>query len=158
MNNYTTYMDENSQLARQPYGLHLPPPRLPTDPINRSLLPVFTQSQLKDVESETQNGLLLLALALHAFRLEHGHYPELLPELAPSYLKKLPDDPFGVQETFKYHLKGESYVLYSVGPDGKDDGGTPIDDPRQARSSNPNARYFVNQNSVGDVVAGKNHW
>ncbi|MCW3100054.1 MAG: hypothetical protein JWL77_5672 [Chthonomonadaceae bacterium] len=156
MNNYTNYMDANRKLMQQPYGLHLPPPPLPNDPFTSVLVPVFSQARMKDVDSETQNGLLLLTLALHAYRLEHGRYPVSLTELTPAYLKRLPDDPFAVQGTFKYLVKGGRYVLYSVGPDGKDDGGTPIDDLKQASSSNPNSRYFVNEHSVGDVVAGKN--
>ncbi|MCW3054952.1 MAG: hypothetical protein JWN14_4122, partial [Chthonomonadales bacterium] len=156
MDGYTTYMDQSSAMARQPYGLHLPPPPLPKDPINSVLLPVFSQARLKGVDSETQNGLLLVMLALRAFQLEHGHYPASLTELAPTYLKKLPNDPFAAQETYKYILNGNTYTLYSVGPDGKDDGGKAIDDTRQANSGNPNARYFVYPNSVGDVVAGKN--
>ena len=156
MYNYTTYMDAGSQQARQPYGLHLPPPPSPTDPYNEAIMPVFMESRLKDVACETQDGLLLVTLALHTYRLEHGRCPASLAELAPAYLKKLPDDPFAVQGTFRYKIMGKSYILYSVGPDGTDDGGTPIDDPKQAGSSNPNARYFVNHNSVGDVVAGKN--
>ena len=158
MHNYTTYMDETSRLARQRYGLHLPPPPLPTDPLNRVLLSTFALAQLKVVANETQNGLLLVTFALRAFRLENGRYPASLAELAPSYLKKLPEDPFAAQGTFKYKRMGNSYVLYSVGPDGTDDSGTPIDDPKQAGSANPNARYFININSVGDVVAGKNQW
>jgi type II secretory pathway pseudopilin PulG len=156
MNNHTTYMDRSAALADQPYGLHLPPPPLPNDPINSILLPIFSQARLKDVETQTQNGLLLITLALHAFKLEHGHYPAALTEMTPAYVKQLPDDPFAAKGTFQYHNQGESYTLYSIGPDGKDDGGTAIDDPKQANSSNPNSRYFVNENSVGDVVAGKN--
>jgi len=156
MNNYTSWMNRSSELARKPYGLHLPPPALPNDPYNSAVLPVFTDSRLKGVESDTQNGLLLLMLALHAFQLEHGRYPAGLKELAPVYLKRLPDDPFAAQGTFKYRLDGKSYVLYSIGPDGQDDGGKPIDDVTKATSASPNARYFVTQHSIGDVVAGKN--
>lgn len=158
MSNYTVYMDQLMDQARRPYGLHLPPPPAPSDPVNRIMLPIFPQARLKYVENQTQNDLLLITLALHAFQLEHGRYPASLLELAPTYLKKLPDDPYAAQGTFKYLVKGKSYLLYSVGPDGRDDGGTPIDDPKSASSANPNSRYFVNQNSVGDVVAGTNQW
>lgn len=161
MGNYTNYMDQLMVLARQPYGLHLPAPPIPSDPFNKIIMPVFAQARLKDIDNRTQNGLLLVTLALHAFQLEHGHYPAALTELAPAYLKSLPQDPFGKQGTFQYHLQGRQYVLYSVGPDGKDDGGVPIDDPQHAESpdnTNPDARYFVNQDSRGDVVAGKNRY
>jgi type II secretory pathway pseudopilin PulG len=195
LHSFTTYMDTVSAQARQPYAAKLPLPPLPSDPLNQMMLPVMMGGRIKDVDCQTQNGLLLLTLALHAYRLEHGRYPAALTELAPNYLKRLPDDPFAVQGTFqylvkgtsyvsltelapvylkklpddpfaltgtfKYRLDGKTYVLYSVGPDGKDDGGRPIDDPKHSEdpdSTNPNARYFVHQNSVGDVVAGKNTW
>lgn len=156
MHDYTVYIDKSSEQARQSYGLHLPPPPLPTDPFNSNVLPVFSNARIKGVDTETKNGLLLVMLALHAFQLEHGHYPAVLSELVPGYLKRLPDDPFAKQGTFQYHLKDKGYTLYSVGPDGNDDGGKAIDDPKQATTSNPNARYLVRENSVGDVVAGKN--
>ncbi|MCW3100051.1 MAG: hypothetical protein JWL77_5669 [Chthonomonadaceae bacterium] len=158
MHDYTVYMDRNIQQARQPYSLHPPPPREPTDPINVIILPVFsyTYTRMQDTNSETQNGLLLITLALRAFRLEHGHYPNTLTELAPGYLKRLPDDPFAAQGTFHYRLKGQSYVLYSVGPDGEDNGGTPIYDAKKQVGNHPEARYSVEQGSIGDVVAGKN--
>jgi type II secretory pathway pseudopilin PulG len=156
MDNYTGYLDASSKLARQPYALHLHAPSVPKDMFNQVIAPVFLNSRLKDVENETQNRLLLVTLALHVYRLVHGHYPKSLAELAPATLRKLPDDPFALQGTFKYGLDGKSYVLYSVGPDGKDDGGTPIDSPKEAVSSIPDSRYAVRHNSVGDVVAGIN--
>jgi hypothetical protein len=161
MHDFTAYMDALAAQARQSYGLHLSPPPTPTDPINSILIPVFAQARLKDVDNETQNGLLLVTLALHAFQVEHGHYPASLAELTPAYLKKLPDDPFAAQGTFKYLVQGTSYVLYSVGPDGKDDGGRMIDDPKHSEdpeNTSPTARYYVHQNSVGDIVAGKSLW
>jgi hypothetical protein len=46
-----------------------------------------------------------LQLALMAYRLDHGQYPEQLAELVPDYLKHLPIDPFG-GEPFCYHPHG----------------------------------------------------
>jgi len=155
---FATYMDTITAQARQPYAAKIPYPPLPSDPMNQMLLPVIVEGRIKHVDNETQNGLLLVMLALHTFRLEHGHYPASLAELAPAYLKRLPDDPFALQGTFGYRLDGDHYLLYSVGPDGKDDGGKRIDDPRKAGDPNPNARFYVEKNSVGDVVAGKNLW
>ena len=124
--NYMTYMDQLSASGRQSYGLHLPLPPTPSDPLNQETAPIFAKARWNFVQVETQNNLLLVALALHAFRLENGHPPASLAELIPPYLPKLPDDPCARQGTFKYHLQGAGYVLYSIGPDGKDDGGTPI--------------------------------
>ena len=158
MHDFTAYMDQSAQQARRPYSLHLPPPHEPTDIINMILLPVFMNSRLGEVNCETQNGFLLVSLALHAYRLEHGYYPATLTELTSGYLSRLPVDPFTGQGTFKYRVKGKSYTLYSVGPDGKDDGGKPIDDPKRIVGSHPESRYNIHDNSLGDVVAGKNTW
>ena len=58
-----------------------------------------------------------------------------------------------------YKRIGSKYVLYSIGPDGKDDGGRPIFDsskPPPPAGSERDYRYKVEQNSSGDVVAGVN--
>ncbi len=60
-----------------------------------------------------------------------------------------------------YPGKG-AYVLYSVGPDGKDDGGLPVDSAlrplRAAERAMPDSfsRYTTNADSLGDIVAGLN--
>jgi hypothetical protein len=158
MHSFTTYMDRYIDNARLPYAAHPATPTAPADPVNTAMSLNYARFRMEDVNSETQNGLLLVTLALQAFRLEHGRYPASLAELAPVYLKRLPDDLFALHGTFGYRIQGEGYVLYSVGPDAKDDGGTRIDDVSKARSNNPNLRYFVDETSVGDIVAGKNRW
>lgn len=87
--------------------------------------------------------MLAVAFALHAWKVEHGTYPASLKELTPRYLKKLPDDPFASSGTFKYKRTGSNHLLYSLGPDCKDDGGTAIKDS-------------VRTKSKGDLVAGVN--
>jgi len=63
------------------------------------------------------------AISLEKFRVDHAdHYPESLNELAPNYLKALPTDPFDGR-TLQYHKAGNGYVLYSIGPNLKYDGG-----------------------------------
>jgi hypothetical protein len=64
-----------------------------------------------------------VALALSAFRAASGEYPQDLAELAPAYLKAVPVDRF-TERPLVYHHEGGGYVLKSVGPNGKDDGGT----------------------------------
>jgi len=66
--------------------------------------------------------LALTALALEQFRAAHNRYPAALSELAPGYLTAVLLDPFDGQP-LRYRQKGPGYVLYSVGPDLKDDGG-----------------------------------
>jgi hypothetical protein len=63
-----------------------------------------------------------LLFVLAAYRAEQGEYPAELDSLCPKYVKSLPDDPYGTGPIrYKRDLPG--YVLYSVGPNGKDDGG-----------------------------------
>jgi hypothetical protein len=63
------------------------------------------------------------ALALEQFRAEHKHrYPAALTELTPVYLEAITQDPYDGQP-LRYPAQGPGYVLYSIGPDLKDDGG-----------------------------------
>ena len=158
MHNYTTMMERNIELARHPYGAHSAGPPLTDDPITRLFGSLFAEARLKEAACMNQNGLMLVSLALNTYRLNHGRYPVSLFELTPATIKELPEDPFAVDDTFKYKSDGRTCLLYSVGPDGNDDGGTPIDNGGQTASSRPNTRYAVVKDSVGDVVAGKNRW
>jgi len=67
-------------------------------------------------------GLMLVA-ALEAYRLEHETYPEKLHQLVGPYIRKVPTDPFTDGKSFVYSRKDARYLLYSIGPDMKDDGG-----------------------------------
>jgi len=59
------------------------------------------------------------------------------------------------RSTLRYQIQGDKYVLYSVGPDGMDNNGTPVDDPTRSPST-PSRRHQVDQQSLGDIVAGVN--
>ncbi len=102
-------------------------------------------------------SFLSLTPGLHAYKKEHGNFPKSLEDLVPGYLNKLPDDPFALKGGFQYRLNGDQYLLYSLGPDGRDDGGKAIDVPNNPNAKkNKNARYFPDEKSVGDIVAGTN--
>lgn len=152
MHNYTRYMDTAMKSARQPYALGNTEPPMPHDLMTAFLAPVVTPARLRHTDNEGQNALLITALALHAYHLEHGAYPTALSELVPAYLARVPDDPFALSGPVRYRRNGAAFVLYSVGPDGKDDGGTPIRDTSKTGRS----RYFVWLDSQGDIVAGQN--
>ena len=68
------------------------------------------------------NTLLQTHLALRAFQLDNNQYPETLDELVPDYLEKLPQDSFA-SKPLHYRQTDDSYLLYSVGPDGVDNQG-----------------------------------
>ena len=121
-------MDLSIANARLPYAARPPAPNPPQDPVNAFFLPVFGSAGIKDTDSETQNALLRTMFALRAYRVEHHTYPATLAALAPGYLPRVPQDPFALSDPLRYRRIGNSYLLYSVGPDGKDDGGKPIFD------------------------------
>ena len=85
--------------------------------------------------------MFAIELALHAHRLEKGSLPEALADLKPGFLKEIPEDPF-TGGSFVYRIT-DTFELYSVGPDGVDDGGKAV-----ARG-----RWNVRQ-PKGDVPAG----
>lgn len=64
-----------------------------------------------------------MAIALERYKLAHGVYPESLDVLAPHFLPKLPNDVIGGQP-LHYRKTDAGFVLYSVGWNEKDDGGT----------------------------------
>jgi len=150
---YSNLMEINIARARQPYISRSPLPPGPSDILSQQIRPEYDQMWFRALNTETQNGLLLVALALHAYRLEHGNYPPSLVELVPSHLQNLPDDPFALHGSFDYRNEGEKFVLYSIGPDGKDDSGKPIDNPKYTDS---HYRLQVQSESQGDIVAGVN--
>jgi hypothetical protein len=80
--------------------------------------------------AEQQQRNLQLALALAAFRAESGRYPASLEELVPKYLPTVPGDIFSGKPLI-YKPAENGYLLYSVGPNGIDDGGGGRDDEPQ---------------------------
>ena len=188
-------MDENIRRSRLPYAQssRLPEIKAPFDPIAMVMFPLFSGARYQDTYGgETQSALLATTLALSAYRLEHGgRLPDRLEQLTPQYLAQVPADPFSADGNAplryrKAHIaqceddtiaaldqKPEAVlpgaypcVLYSVGPDGRDDGGNPVDllhqpQPeadgawRRIASESPQ-RYQVLQIATGDIVAGVN--
>ena len=72
-----------------------------------------------------------LGFALAAYRIDHGAFPAKLADLAPKHVAKLPEDVFNNSD-LHYRLEGKGYLLYSVGVNGKDDGGKSQEDRGKA--------------------------
>lgn len=79
-------------------------------------------------------------LALRAFDLENGRMARSLAELVPVYLPAFPVDPFDGRP-LRYSPADE--IVYSVGADLRDDGGSPMETPATARQdrNEPTFRY-----------------
>jgi hypothetical protein len=83
----------------------------------------FAGSASREARCLANLRLALTAVALEQFRAAHDQYPASLSDLTPNYLNAIPTDPFDGQP-LRYRQQGKGYVLYSIGPDLKDDGGT----------------------------------
>ncbi|MEW6305159.1 MAG: hypothetical protein AB1705_16915 [Verrucomicrobiota bacterium] len=86
-------------------------------------LPNFSRAALTATRNETQRRMTVVAIALKRCQLKHGRHPAGLAALAPEFLAEIPRDPMA-GAPFQYRLEKDSgFTLYSVGEDGKDDGG-----------------------------------
>jgi hypothetical protein len=65
-----------------------------------------------------------VALAAECYRRAHGDWPQALTELVPEHLPTVPLDPFD-GEPLRYRRTERGVVIYSVGENGRDDGGDP---------------------------------
>lgn len=71
---------------------------------------------------------LTTLVAIERFRLKQGRWPTKLEELSPTFLKDIPYDIFDghpYSQRVHYRRFEEGVMVYSVGQDGKDNGGTP---------------------------------
>jgi hypothetical protein len=73
--------------------------------------------------SRTMLQAALATHALAAWRHDHGSYPETLDALVPAYLPTLPID-YADRAPLRYHRTPDAYILYSLGDDAEDNGGT----------------------------------
>lgn len=64
----------------------------------------------------------LIAVAAERHRLKHDVWPASLADLVPAFLPESPADPFDGRP-LRYRRLADGIVVYSVGPDGVDDGG-----------------------------------
>lgn len=81
---------------------------------------------LESIENRHQAELRLLicGLALRSYSVENGQPPEKLADLVPEYLAEVPEDLYS-GKPLVYRREAAGYVLYSVGRDGRDNGGQP---------------------------------
>jgi len=70
--------------------------------------------------------LARVACALERYRLAHAQYPDTLDALAPQFIEKLPHDIINGQPLHYRRTDDGKFVLYSVGWNEKDDGGTVV--------------------------------
>jgi hypothetical protein len=88
------------------------------------LMPALSRASVNAELSMLRRDVTLTAIALEMFRRRNGEWPQTLAELTPQLLPEIPIDRFDGQ-SLRYVLRDGKPVLYSVGTDREDDGGTP---------------------------------
>jgi len=122
------------------------------------LLETMTPAINRGIEVEHHANLMRRGiramLALEKHRIERGSYPASLVELVPAYLDALPLDP-GSGKPLAYRRvepvgdpNKRGFLLYSVGSDMQDNGGTPCaDDCFNAGRTAGNTDFIINRPS-----------
>lgn len=148
MSNMAQMMDDFIANADKPVGTQTPV--TVSDNLIASFSNIYFDSTNKSLFSDARRKSnlrsLLTRLALRAYRAERGSYPPQLSQLTPTYLKAIPIDPFGKGEPLRYVVQGDSYTLWSIGPDGVDDKGVSI------QPQSPRKRVVASADSRGDIV------
>jgi len=88
----------------------------------RELLPGLEKVGMASRRTKAQLRCAAAGLAAERYRLQHGHWPAGLADLKGDLLRQVPLDPFDGQP-LRYRNDGVGVIVYSVGPDGTDDGG-----------------------------------
>jgi len=100
--------------------------------------PNFIKAFELTLRLESQHAGTSLLLAIHGYRLEHQEWPVDLDALPSKEIKAVRIDPYS-GEDYIYKLTDDGFTLYSVGADGKNDGGR--HDPHWGEG--PNGGDFV---------------
>jgi hypothetical protein len=96
---------------------------------------------------EAARQITVTAIALKRYQLKHGNYPPDLNSLVPEFVPDVPFDPVDGQP-LRYRSKADgTFLLYSIGENGKDDNG----DPSLVKGAQSKSLYWQN-NLVLDWV------
>ena len=104
-----------------------------SQPVNPVTVVVFNTEALRNAWNANASNLarwrlVRTQLAARAYWLREGSPPAKIGSLVPKYLPEAPVDPYTGQ-TLKWRAEDQDMLtIYSVGPDGVDDGGSGIGD------------------------------
>jgi hypothetical protein len=99
----------------------------PTTRLAGIAIPSFARAWQTMARNQTSVDQAFIACALEGFRLAHGEYPPDLAALAPEFADRIPRGIFGEGQFHYRRLDATHFTLYSVGWNGKDEGGLASD-------------------------------
>ena len=97
------------------------------------------------------------AFALAEYHNDHSAYPRSLAELSPQFMAQVPKGAWADRD-YIYRPRDNGYLLYSVGRNGKDDGGeSSLDNPKKYRRRDQHrqaSRRHCHPHARGGAVSG----
>jgi hypothetical protein len=87
------------------------------------LAPALSSCIRQTVKSQALHRAAAVAVAATRYRIEKGSLPKSLDDLVPTFLPVEPADPFAVGGALRLEQTDDALLIYSIGPDGEDDGG-----------------------------------
>ena len=90
----------------------------------RILMPALGSAAKRFAYAQATTDLARAACALERYRLARGEYPEALAALGPQFIAQVPHDVIGGQPLHYRRTKDGKFLLYSVGWNETDDGGS----------------------------------
>ena len=108
------------------------------------LIPAIGKAIENVEKARMRHTTALVAIAATEFRLAHDDLPEKADSLVPDFLPCLPKDTFHDTLRVRYSRKNDGVAIYSVGPNGKYDGG-PGPEIGKAQPKNDNVGIFLRQ-------------
>ena len=91
--------------------------------ITAYLIPAIGKTIENVEKARMRHTTALVAIAATEFRVAHDSLPEKADSLVPDFLPSLPKDAFLKESRLRYSNKDDGVAIYSIGPNGKDDGG-----------------------------------
>jgi hypothetical protein len=86
-------------------------------------IPAMHRFVQNDLTHLTRLRIAQAALAVEQYRLAKGALPEQFSDLVPAFMPEPPLDPYD-GEPLRYRKRARGYVVYSIGADQTDDGGS----------------------------------
>jgi len=111
------------------------------------LVPSFGRIGRTVARSDANDELARVALAATRYRLDHHKLPDKLDDLLPDYLDEHPWDPFDSGE-LRLVVKPGEWILYSIGPDEVDDGGTPETTDTRTRETKGDITFILHPSAA----------
>lgn len=108
------------------------------------LMPSFRRAREQTYRGIANRRLAAVALAARWYAIDHdGKLPPTLADLVPKYLPTLPLDPLTAGKPLAYRPDGDRPVVYSVGENGRDDGGRGVPANASCREQRENGDMIV---------------